>query len=139
MADDFVVRFDGINQFQEKLEAVRAKYPYKEEKILLKLGAKLKASAKSKTPTGTNKKHVKNQYKLSKVNYLKDGTNITMTNTSPLFHLLEKGHVIKNEKNGQSLGFAPGKHMVETAMIELEQTLPATVEAWLDEILGGAL
>jgi len=29
MADDFVVRFDGINQFQEKLEAVRAKYPYK--------------------------------------------------------------------------------------------------------------
>ncbi|TGE33327.1 HK97 gp10 family phage protein [Desulfosporosinus sp. Sb-LF] len=138
MADDFTIAFDGISEFQAKLEAVRAQYPYKEEEILLKLGKTLKASAKSKTPTGVSKKHVKNQYKLSKVNYLKDGTNITMTNTSPLFHLLEKGHVIRNEKNGQALGFVPGKHMVEIAMLELEQTLPATVEDWLDGVLGGA-
>lgn len=138
MADDFEIKFDGISDFQAKLEEVRARYPYKEEEILLKLGATLKASAKDKTPTGTSKKHLKNQYKLSKVNYEKDGSNITMTNTSPLFHLVEKGHVIKNKKGGPAHGFVPGKHMVETALIELEQTLPATVDAWLDSVLGGA-
>ena len=137
MADDFEVKFEGLSDFKAKLEEVRARYPFKEEEILLKLGATLKASAKDKTPTGTSKKHLKSQYKLSKVNYEKDGTNITMTNTSPLFHLVEKGHVIKNKKGGPSLGFVPGKHMVETALIELEQTLPATVETWLDGILGG--
>ena len=50
MADDFVVQFTGITDFQAKLEAVRAKYPYKEEEILLKLGAKLKASSKKQDP-----------------------------------------------------------------------------------------
>ena len=136
MADDFEIKFSGLEGLQTKLEEVRAKYPYKEEEILLKLGATLKASAKDKTPTGPSKKHLRNQYKLSKVNYDKDGTNITMTNTSPLFHLVEKGHIIKNKKGGPTLGFAPGKHMVETAMMELDQTIPAIVGTWLDGVLG---
>jgi len=137
MAEDFEIRFSGMDSIRTKLEEVRTRYPYKEEEILLKLGATLKASAKEKTPTGASKKHLKSQYKLSKVNYEKDGANITMTNTSPLFHLVEKGHVIKNKKGGSSLGFVPGKHMVETAMIELDQAIPAAVGAWLDGILGG--
>jgi len=112
MAEDFEIRFSGMDSLRTKLEEVRAKYPYKEEEILLKLGATLKTKAKEKTPTGASKKHLKSQYKLSKVNYEKDGANITMTNTSPLFHLVEKGHVIKNKKGGSSLGFVPGKHMV---------------------------
>ena len=136
MAEDFELRFEGIGDFRAKLEEVRARYPYKEEEILRKLGTALRASAKEKTPPGKSKKPLKNQYKLSKVNYEKDGTNITMTNTSPLFHLIEKGHKIKNRKDGPELGFVPGKHMVETAMIELEQTLPTIVDAWLDGVLG---
>ena len=137
MADDFEVKFEGISDFKAKLEEVRAKFPYKEEEILLKLGKALKASAKDKTPLGGDKKHLRDQYKLSKVNYEKDGSNITMTNKSPLFHLVENGHEIKNKKGGPSLGFVPGKHMVETAMIELEQVIPTVVDAWLDGILGG--
>ena len=136
MADDFEVKFEGLEDLQVRLEEVRARYPFKEEEILLKLGAVLKASAKDKTPTGKHKKHLKNQYKLSKVNYDKDGSNITMTNPSPLFHLIESGHRMVG-KNGHVLGFVPGKHMVETALIELEQTLPGVVGAWLDDILGG--
>jgi len=137
MADDFEVKFEGISNFKAKLEEVRARYPYKEEEILLKLGGMLKASSKDKTPLGGDKKHLRDQYKLSKVNYEKDGSNITMTNKSPLFHLVENGHEIKNKKGGPSLGFVPGKHMVETAMIELEQVIPTVVDAWLDGILGG--
>ena len=142
MADDFEVKFEGINDFKAKLEEVRARYPFKEEEILLKLGGMLKASAKDKTPLGGDKKHLRDQYKLSKVNYEKDGSNITMTNKSPLFHLIENGHqqVVggKLAKGGKVVKFVPGKHMVETAMIELDQVLPTVVDAWLDGILGGA-
>lgn len=136
MADDFEIKFEGIEDLKIRLDAVRSQYPYKEEEILGKLGKTLKASAKSKTPTGKSKKHLKNQYKLSKVEYSKDGSFITMTNTSPLFHLVEKGHVIKNKKGGPNLGFVPGKHMVETSMMELDQSMPAIVGAWLDGVLG---
>lgn len=138
MADDFEIKFSGLEDLQVRLDEVRARYPFREEEILLKLGATLKASAKEKTPTGASKKHLKSQYKLSKVNYDKDGTNITMRNKSPLFHLVEKGHVIKNKKGGSSLGFVPGKHMVETAMMEMDQEIPGIVDAWLDSVLGGA-
>jgi len=141
MADNFEVKFEGINNFQAKLEEVRAKFPFKEEEILLKLGATLKTSAKDKTPTGKDKKHLINQYKLSKVNYEKDGSNIIMTNKSPLFHLIENGHKIvkggKLDKGGTEIGFVEGKHMVEKAMIELDQVLPTVVDAWLDGVLGG--
>jgi len=141
MADDFSLTFEGIEDLQTRFEEVRATYPYKEEEILLKLGRTLRSSSKDKTSTGKNNKHIRNQYKLSKVNYDKDGSNITMTNTSPLFHLLEKGHKIvrggRLKKNGVVIGFVPGKHMVETAMIELEHVLPLMVGNWLDEVLGG--
>jgi hypothetical protein len=141
MAEDFEIKFSGLEGLQTKLEEVRARYPYKEEDILLKLGATLKIIAKDKTPLGKDKKHVRNQYKLSKVNYEKDGTNITMTNKSPLFHLLENGHKIvrggRLVKGGTEIGSAPGLHMVEKSMIELDTTIPATVGAWLDGVLGG--
>jgi len=141
MADDFELKFDGLESLQSRLEEVRAKFPFKEEEILLSLGAMLKTSAKDKTPTGENKKHLRNQYKLSKVEYGANDTSfITMTNPSPLFHLIENGHKQvtggRLGKGGTEVGFVEGKHMVETAMIELEQTLPATVDAWLDKVLG---
>ncbi|WP_407309772.1 HK97 gp10 family phage protein [Desulfosporosinus sp. SB140] len=135
MADDFEITFQGLDPLRTRLNEVRARYPYKEEELLLKLGATLKASSKEKTPLGMHKKHLKNQYKLSKVQYDRNGSFITMTNTSPHFHLVEKGHQIVG-KNGQEHGFASGKHMVETSMIEVEQTLPYTVGTWLDGILG---
>ncbi|WP_407312052.1 HK97 gp10 family phage protein [Desulfosporosinus sp. SB140] len=135
MANDFEITFHGLEQLQARLNEVRARYPYKEEEILLKLGATLKASSKEKTPLGKHKKHLRNQYKLSKVQYDRDGSFITMTNTSPHFHLVEKGHQIVG-KNGQEHGFAQGIHMVETSMIELEQTLSETLGTWLDSILG---
>lgn len=135
MADDVEITFQGLDPLMTRLNEVRARYPYKEEEILLTLGATLKASSKDKTPLGKHKKHLRNQYKLSKVQYDREGSFITMTNTSPHFHLIEKGHQIVG-KSGQEHGFAQGLHMVETSMIELEQTLPETLGAWLDGILG---
>lgn len=137
MADDFTMKFTGMEELQTRLDSVRAKYPFKEEEILVKLGNVLKARAKEKTPIGRNKKHLKSQYKLSKVNYEKDGTNITMTNTSPLFHLVENGHKITKTKNGPELGFVPGQHMVEASLMELDKEIPSIVGDWLDEVLGG--
>jgi len=135
--DDFTIKFEGLTEMQTKLEKVRTELPFKEEEILQTLGKTLKTSSKDKTPVGKGKKyHLKDKYKLSKINYEKDGTNITLTNTSPHFHLIEKGHNIVSGKGGSVIGFVPGKHMVETSMEEMEGTLPIIVNTWLDGVLG---
>lgn len=157
MADDFEITFEKIEELQERLEEVRAAYPYKEEEILQKLGRKLKSSSQEKTPLGPNKYgtdkhpiHIRNQYKLSRIQYDADGSYITLTNTSPLFHLLEKGHKMvvggrtvvgkrgrrRGDREGTVVGFVPGKHMVERSMIELDQEMPPILEKWLDKVLG---
>lgn len=137
MADDFNIEFTGLEELQNKLEEVRNRFPGEGEKILQKTGRKLRKLAKDKTPLGPGRKHMKDKYKLSKINYEKDGININMTNTSPHFHLVEKGHR-QVTKDGREIGFTPGKHMVETSMIELQQEFPQELGKWLDKILEGA-
>jgi hypothetical protein len=137
MADDFEVKFTGLDELQIRLEEVRTKYPFREEEILLKLGKTLKTMAIARTPTGKHKKHLKSKYKLSSVYYGQGGaSSISLTNTSPLFHLVEKGHVVKNKSGGPTLGFAPGVHMLENSMLEMDNVVPALVETWLDSVLG---
>ncbi|KZL94365.1 HK97 gp10 family phage protein [Clostridium magnum] len=135
MDDNLEIKFEGLEEIQNKLDEVRKNFPYKEEEILQKLGKDLRKSARDKTTLGKGKKHMKNQYKLSKINYEKDSMNITMTNTSPHFHLVEKGHR-QVTKSGKEVGFVPGKHMVEISMKEMEQTLPQVLGRWLDDVLG---
>lgn len=131
---DMEFSFDGLDDLQGKLDEMRKKFPQEEETLLKKAGNKLRRKSKEKTPVGKGKKHLKDSYKLSKVNYEKDEMNITMTNTSPHFHLVEKGHR-QVTKDGREIGYIEGKHMVETSMSELEMELPLELNKWLDKIL----
>jgi len=137
MADDFELKFNGLDELQIRLNEVREKFPFKEEEILTKLGKKLKAMTVARTPTGHHKKHLKSMYRLSKVEYGAGNSSfITLTNANPLFHLVEKGHVVRNKKGGPTFGFAKGVHMMENSMTEMDAAIPALVEKWLDGVLG---
>lgn len=143
MSDDFTIVFEGLPEMQEKLEKVRSQFPFEEETILKKLGSDLRKSAKDKTPIGNDKKHLKDSYKLSPVNYEKDITNIQLISKSPIWHLVEAGHKRVSGKKGQTLGkggkdlgWTPGHFMVEKSALEMEKTLPITVTKMLDKVLG---
>jgi len=136
MSDDFTIKFDGLTEIYDKLEKVRNKYPFKEKEILQTLGKSLKASAKDKTPIGEDKKHLKDSYKVEKVEFGNAVTSVNLVSKSSIYHLIEAGHNIVKGKGGDVTGFAPGKHMVETSVKEMETTLPVTVNAWLDNVLG---
>lgn len=147
MSDDFSLKFKGMEELQGKLQEIRKQFPYEEETILKRVGLKLKRMSIKRTPTGkefyyykgkkikrSNKSHLNKSYKLSKVNYERDEMNITMTNTSPHFHLVERGHR-QVTKGGEEIGYTQGKYMVERSMKELEEELPADLEKWIKKIL----
>lgn len=133
------IKFEGITEFQDKLQDVIQKYPIETEKELKKLGNTLKRKSQDKTPKGHSGK-LKKSYKLSTVNYsVKGNSYITMTNTSPHFHLVEKGHR-QLDKHGNTVGkgYVPGKHMVENSVTELNGEMGVTLNIWMDKLLGGA-
>lgn len=131
---DVEFEIKGLKEFQEKLERLQNEIPDGEEKLLKKAGNELKKNSKNLTPVGTSDKHLKDKYKLSKINYEKDGMDIKMGNTSPKFHLVENGHKMVT-KSGNVVGFVPGQHMVERSFKQLEEELPQKIDAWLDKLL----
>jgi hypothetical protein len=131
------IKFEGLSEFQQKLQEIEKKYPFETEVELKKLGKNLKKNAQDKTPKKTGK--LRKAYELSNVEYSTGGSSfITMTNTSPIFHLVERGHKQTDKKgNVVGKGFVPGVHMVENSVTELDNEMEAEINKWMDGLLGG--
>lgn len=132
------IKFEGLSEFQKKLQEVEKKYPFESDEELKKLGKSLRKKSQDKTPVGKSGK-LKKAYKLSGVQYSTGGNSfISMTNASPVFHLIEKGHK-QTDKGGNTVGkgYVPGKHMVENSVTELDKEMEAELNKWMDGLLGG--
>lgn len=148
------LKFEGLNELSDKLKTVIDKYPVKAEEELNKLGKQLKKDAISRTPNSKieHKYKLVKSYKLSPVKYSMHGTSyITLTNTSPHFHLVEKGHYVytnrgmnnfikdknaKIKKPEKTEQYIEGKHMLENANTALDSRMPAELDKWADKLLG---
>ena len=54
-------------------------------------------------------------------------------NSARHFHLIENGHNLV--KNGQIIGFVPGKHIMEKTRNDYKDIVPEKFEEMLDDIL----
>lgn len=131
---DVEFKFDGLDEIMEELKEAERKVPDVSEKVLKKSMNKVRKLSKEKTPVGKSKKHIKDKYKVLPIEFESDGMNIKMTNTSPTFHLIEKGHRIVT-KSGVEKGWYEGKHMVERSMEEMEEEFPKILEKEIKKIL----
>lgn len=130
------IRFEGLNEFSEKLKAIIEKYPKETEEELTKLGKSLRDDTKDRTPVKTGK--LKRSYKLSDVKVSVRGTSfVTLKNSSSRFHLVEKGHKIVNKKK-QIVGFVPGVHMLENSVTKLNSEMHDELDNWVNKLLEGA-
>lgn len=127
------IELNGLDEFKEQLAEVRRKYPDEAEKELRKLGNTLKKKAVAGTPEGPTGK-LKKSYHLSQTKQTGDTLYIEFNNSSPHYHLIERGHVIKASKKSEVKGFVPGVHMVEKATAELNEEMPGDVREWLDKL-----
>lgn len=87
--------------------------------------AHVRKKARSEVGKVTGNYHKK--WKRGKVFTGQDGAITTrVINSSTHAHLIENGHVITNEKGGPSLGFVPGKKVLERGMSEYNSTADFT-------------
>ncbi|MCD3234323.1 HK97 gp10 family phage protein [Clostridium botulinum D/C] len=132
---DINFSFNGLNEIIEEFKEAEKRVPDLSEKVLKKGMNKAKKLSKEKTPyRDKSKKHIRDSYKILPIEYESNGMNIKMTNKSPKFHLIEKGHRIVT-RSGVEKGFAAGVHMVERSMEEMEEEFPKQVEKMVKKIL----
>lgn len=125
-------KIEGLEEFQEKIRTIEKKAP---DRILDKLddeGKKLRVAARNNTPKKTG--NLRKGYRLLPVEKIKGGYQKGLTNTSPHFHLVERGHRIIT-KDGKDTGkVVQGKFYLEKTVKQEEEPLMNELESWLDEL-----
>lgn len=121
------IRFSGLDEFRAKLMDISREYSDTAEKHLNAAGNKLKHKAKEETPINTRNpvsrknrkkkaKHMRDAWKSEIVDKGDMNLEYWLRNTSPHFHLIEHGHIIK--VHNKTVGFYQGKHFFEKTVKE---------------------
>lgn len=141
MATGFGFEVEGLEELERDLtEAVR-KCPVQAEKTLLKVAKKFKKSAKQRAETELqpHEREGEQQGKAisDKWGHKKAGDNLGMAvlvyNSARHFHLVENGHNLV--KNGKTIGFVPGKHIMEKTRNEYKDIVTEEFQKMADDIL----
>lgn len=119
----------------ELLDAVN-KFPGTAEKHLRSAGNQFKKMLISKSPNSGSehkRKLIKSWHSEIK-GYTGSELSCDIYSTAPHFHLVNRGHVLKNQR-GQTIGFVQGQHFLEAAAQEVEtDILPNEWEKLLKDI-----
>ena len=119
------IELKGFDEFREYLESLDKDFNVNAKRFISKIARKTIKIAQDSTPVKTSR--TRRSWKTKKVSTSGKDINITVYNTSPVVHLLEDGHVIK-DKNGQVKGFKNGEHMLKSALKEVEENLEEDFE-----------
>lgn len=124
-------RIQGLEEFQEKLKLIERRAP---DRILDKLddeGKKLVKAVRGNMPKKTGK--LRKGVKALPVEKVRGGYQKGVTNKSPHYHLVERGHR-KISKTGQELGWVDGKFYLERTVTEQEDPIMNELKNWLDDL-----
>lgn len=123
--------FRGMEELAADFDRAVQEYPYEAEKALNRTGNKFRRKVIKKTPDSgrEHKRKLKKTYK-KEIAGIGDNIEWRFWSTAPHFHLIERGHNIVN-KRGETVGFVPGVHMVESTAQEFEGIVPDEMKKML--------
>lgn len=106
-----------INEFVQRLGTIQAAYPIEAEDALKKGSQKMLRKIKAASPDSGQKhgRKIKNSWHLKMTGLSAADIQANIYSTSPHFHLVECGHVIKT-LGGRVKGFKQGSHFFERAV-----------------------
>lgn len=128
---DYSFKLEGDEEFLEKLRTIEKEAP---DRILDKLddeGKKLRKAARKNTPKISGK--LRKGYKLLPVEKVQGGYRKGITNTTPYFGLVERGHRQVN-KYGKTTGFTSGKFYLEKTVKQEEDGVNERLKEWLNTL-----
>lgn len=124
----------GLDEMAERCRKISERYQYEVEETMIKSGNELKKEARKQTASAVDRitGRLERSYTV-KVSGEGSATHADLYNTAPHFHLVENGH-IQTDRNGNEIGFVPGRQMVPAAVRNYEPTFYRNVEKLLDEL-----
>lgn len=108
----------GLDELSDKLLATIDDFPGTAEKGLVTIGNKLKKECVKNTPEGLTSK-LKKGWKHKVKGYNGSELVYELTNTHPVHHLLNSGH-IKKTPSGRMVGYYEGQHYTEKSVKKFE-------------------
>lgn len=134
------MEISGLTELQRDLLRTSRNAPKLMPQIMRKVGSKARTTVAKRARSDVKKLtgNYHKSWKRGKVFIGQDGAMVVRVyNASPHAHLIEDGHIIKNEKDGPALGFAPGKRVLEKGIREFDSSGVAgeMIADWLDELL----
>lgn len=122
----------GLEELSEKIRRAIKEFPLESEEKLEQMGKDLKKRVVDLTPKGPTGK-LRKSYRLSKVKQQGSHFYIEFWSTAPHFHLIERGHAIKNAK-GEIVGRVEGYRMVESGVKLTDEKYKEEIEKWLEDL-----
>lgn len=141
----------GFEDLQKAFNKIEQKYPNKTDAMLMAMTRVAANRTKSKTPIGKTKK-LKSTWRAKKPKVYGKARVARMQSAHRYAHLVEDGHEIviggKGSKNGRKLnvlqrdirgvksgGRVEGKHMIASALSEIENTFDKSAEKLLADLV----
>ena len=143
MASDFTFEISGLEELERDLTKAVKQCPEEAKETLKVLGREFRKTAYKNANRALNKHVRKEGDKKGAIKRKWDskvvGDSVGMAaliwNSARHFHLVENGH--KLVRNGTTVGFVPGKHIMEKTREEYKEVVPERFERMIDDILKG--
>lgn len=134
------MQITGLTDFQKDLLRTSKNVHKEMPKIMRKVGSKARTVVAKRARSDVKKLsgNYHKSWKRGKVFIGDNGARVVRVyNSSPHAHLIEDGHIIRNESDGSVLGFARGKRVLEKGMGEFDSSGVAgeMIADWMDELL----
>ncbi|WP_281885675.1 HK97 gp10 family phage protein [Paenibacillus sp. YYML68] len=127
--------FEGLKEFQTKLEQLQLAYPKFVESCMKELAGRLLAKVIARTPVGRTG-DLRKGWTVGKIQRAGDQIYIEIINPIEYAKYVEFGHRTRDHA-----GWVEGRFMLTTSEAELQQELPAILErrlqTFMNRYLGG--
>lgn len=134
---DLEFTIEGIDELEKDIREALEQYPATMKEGLKDIAKDFRKSVRAKTPDGKNHKGDASKKLRRKfgIKVMDDGltTLALVYNSARHFHLVENGHNLV--KDGVTIGWVPGKHMMQQTREEFKDEVPERFEKLCDEVL----
>lgn len=122
--------FEGLDALEQQLaQMIEQKFPQEFEALVIQIAYELQARVKEKTPHKTGR--LQDSWKVGKIKKIGDEYYIEVYTNVDYAEPVEYGHRTRGGK-----GFVKGAHMMEIALADIAERLPAYLQEWLNDFIS---
>lgn len=122
--------FDGLDALEQQLaQMIEQEFPEEFKALVIQIAYELQARVKGETPHKTGR--LQDSWKVGTIQKRGDEYYIEVYTNVDYAEPVEHGHRTRGGK-----GFVKGAHMMEIALADVEDRLPAFLQEWLNDFIS---